>query len=128
MPKFQAQPRSVEGRQAGKMACTRCRKQKLKCDRESPCGNCRKVRQECIPQELRPRTPRSSTIAKNVKIPDPVNFSQSSAIITTAIDAADVSHLPFCSPSTSPSARYNVLLFDIDFLSSARPSTLELEI
>ncbi|KAF7371647.1 hypothetical protein MVEN_00020500 [Mycena venus] len=72
MPKTQAQPKAVEGRQVQKMACTRCRKQKLRCDRESPCGNCHQVSQECVPQELRPRMPRSSTVAKNVKIPDPV--------------------------------------------------------
>ncbi|KAF7371890.1 hypothetical protein MVEN_00046300 [Mycena venus] len=54
MPKVQAQPKSLEGRKDRRMA-SRARTA---------------VRQECIPQEFRPRT-RCSTVAKNVEIPDP---------------------------------------------------------
>ncbi|KAJ7829959.1 hypothetical protein B0H13DRAFT_1916186 [Mycena leptocephala] len=70
MPNVQAQPKSLEGRKDRRMACTRCRKQKLKCDRESPCENCHKVRQECIPQNS--GLDKISTVAKNVEIPNPV--------------------------------------------------------
>ncbi|KAI0391841.1 hypothetical protein F5Y17DRAFT_438870 [Xylariaceae sp. FL0594] len=40
------------------LACTACQHRKVRCDRKTPCGNCRKSGQPCIPASTAPRRPR----------------------------------------------------------------------
>ena len=47
-------PRSIITRNRDRLACTECRRRKLKCDRESPCGACtrRNDEQSCVFQKF----------------------------------------------------------------------------
>lgn len=53
-------------RQRRILACTRCHKRKLKCDRQFPCAHCRMVKTECVPTASVPRQRRRRFAEKDL--------------------------------------------------------------
>ena len=50
-----ARPRTAATNSQRVLACVRCHRRKLRCDRTFPCANCVMVRSECVPATLLPR-------------------------------------------------------------------------
>lgn len=46
---------SISGKSKRLLACTECQKRKTKCDHESPCGNCTRLKLQCKPASQQTR-------------------------------------------------------------------------
>lgn len=50
------------------ISCLRCQRRKVKCDRQSPYGECIRSKQQCVPSTRKPRAKRATQVKNTVEL------------------------------------------------------------